>query len=68
MYSWVAVVILPITSSVNPLIYTILAAMHKKVTRDGMCLTLRVSTVINKTTVMNSKRKNYCYLVLVKFG
>ena len=31
VYSWVAVVILPITSSVNPLIYTLLAALQKKV-------------------------------------
>ena len=31
VYSWVAVVVLPINSSVNPVIYTLLTALQKKV-------------------------------------
>ena len=38
VYSWVAVVVLPINSSANPVIYTLLAACQKQVSAYKLCI------------------------------
>ena len=59
VYSWVAVVVLPINSSVNPVIYTLLTALQKKVPINiNVPLSLAVCALTNKIYRKSSNKNN----------
>ena len=59
VYSWVAVVVLPINSSVNPVIYTLLMALQKKVSINiNAPLSLAFCAPTNKRYRNGSNKNN----------